>query len=254
MDLLSYLVVEDEAPAANHLRNLVSKTFPAMQCLGIATSIAEAHEAIEKIMPDILFLDIRLGDMSGFDLLKLFAQPSFALIVVTGYDHYGIDAIKSDAVDYLIKPVDISALCEAMARVNKRRKEKGVTQITPALITALEQQVAALHYNLSLPVPGGQLMVKPAEIIRLQADGSYTYFFLEDGNKLLVTQGLFHFEKKLAGFGFIRCHNQHLVNRRFISGLKYQTLGGLDICLKNKEYVPVSRAHHKDVKLMLSDL
>ena len=132
--------------------------------------------------------------------------------------------------------------------------EQQVTSITHSLITALKQQVAALQYNLSLPVPGGQLMVKPAEIIRLQADGSYRYFFFEDGNKLLVTQGMFHFEKKIAGFGFIRCHNQHLVNRRYISGLKYQTLSGLDICLKNKEFVPVSRAHNKSVKLMLSDL
>lgn len=254
MDLLSYLVVEDEAPAANHLKNLVARTFPAMQCLGIASSIAEAQASIEKVLPDILFLDIRLGDTSGFDLLKLLDKTSFALIVVTGYDHYGIEAVKSDAVDYLLKPVDVSSLCEAMARVNKRRKEKSVTQITPALITALEQQVAALQYNLSLPVPGGQLLVKPAEIIRLQADGSYTYFYLEDGNKLLVTQGMFHFEKKLAGFGFIRSHNQHLVNRRFISGLKYQTLGGLDISLKNKEFIPVSRAHHKEVKMMLADL
>jgi two-component system LytT family response regulator len=254
MDVLRYLIVEDEVPAANHIKNLIGHTLPSMQCLGIASSIAEAHVAIEKTMPDILFLDIRLGDMSGFDLLKLLDQPSFALIVVTGYDHYGIEAVKSDAVDYLLKPVDVSALCEAMARVNKRKKEKGDTRITPSLIIALEQQVAALQYNLSLPVPGGQLLVKPAEIIRLQADGSYTYFFLEDGNKLLVTQGMFHFEKKLAGYGFIRCHNQHLVNRRFISGLKYQTLGGLDICLKNKEFIPVSRAHHKGVKMMLADL
>ena len=75
--------------------------------------------------------------------------------------------------------------------------EQQVTSITHSLITALKQQVAALQYNLSLPVPGGQLMVKPAEIIRLQADGSYRYFFLEDGNKLLVTQGMFHFKRNL---------------------------------------------------------
>ena len=245
------VLLDDEISNLENLRTLLQKHCPQVSILATAQKVDDAVNAIENYLPDIVFLDIQMGNQTGFDVLKALPTRNFEVIFVTAYDQYGIQAIKFAALDYLLKPIDIEELKSA---VNKA-EHKLNTQIQNQQLDFLLQQIKKTEKNVSkiaLPMQSEIRYVDLSEIIRCEADNTYTHFFLSSQEKILVSKSLKEYADLLSPHGFLRTHQSHLVNPKYVkSWLKED--GGM-LLLISSEKIPVSKPNKDKVKLALHQL
>jgi two-component system, LytTR family, response regulator len=168
-------------------------------------------ELIKTIKPELIFLDISMPDGTGFDLLEQVAGSKFELVFVTASDQHAIRAIKYSACDYLLKPVDIDELKLAVDKVVKKKNTTPNMENLQFLIQHLKRSDENFQ-KITLATGTAYEIVNIKDIIRCQADGSYTYFYLTDKRKLMVSAGLKHYEELLPENEFIRVHHHHLIN------------------------------------------
>ncbi len=250
------VIIEDDPYNLRHIIRVLEPHSAKFQLEGAAATLQEGIMLVEKKRPDLVLLDIALGEESGFALLAHFDPPPFEVVVVTGFDHYAIEALRRNAVDYLLKPVGAAELTEALNRVEKKLKEKSKGEKEISRNKFAENwymYVATETMLLNLPSAGETRYVKPRDILLLEAANGYTRFFLQSGEQLLITQSLNSFQARLDGLGFIRCHHRHLVNRMYITKIK-QDGGIMDLQLTNGMTVMVSRQHHREVRDLLAGL
>jgi len=245
------VLVDDEISNLENLRTLLQKHCPQVTIMATAQQVNDAIYAIEKHLPDIVFLDIQMGNQTGFDVLKALPKRNFEVIFVTAYDKYGIQAVKFAALDYLLKPIDIEELKTA---VNKA-KHKLTTQIQNLQLDFLLQQIKKPEKNITkiaLQMQSEIRYVDLSEIIRCEADNTYTHFFLSSKEKILVSKSLKEYADLLSTHGFLRTHQSHLVNPKYVkSWLKED--GGM-LLLISGEKIPVSKPNKDRVKLALQQL
>lgn len=239
------IIIEDEKKNIVHLKGLM-KHFPLVELVGEAGDAVEGIQLISQTQPDLLFLDIQLPGKSGFELLASLGEYQFEVIFITAYDQYGIQAIKFSALDYLLKPVKLEELYKAIQKATKRTNNKQTQEQIRNLLAVLEQDKR--DHRIALPLMKEIRFVNPEEIIRCEAANNYTHIYLESGEKLLVSKGLFEFAELLGDYHFIRCHQSHLVNRRFIKSiLKEDTISEL-LLTDGSTRIPVSRLKRDEVK------
>jgi len=242
------ILIDDEISNLENLRALLQKHCPQVNILATAQNVNDAVDAIEKHWPDLVFLDIQMGEHTGFDVLKLLPKRNFEVIFVTAYDHYGIQAVKFAALDYLLKPVDIDELVTA---VNKAA-QKLASQTHTSQLDFLLQQLIKPETNVStiaLPMQNEIRYIPLSDIIRCEADNSYTHFFMANNEKLLVSKSLKEYADLLRPSGFLRTHQSHLVNPKYVkSWLKED--GGI-LLLTTGQKIPVSKANKETVKQAL---
>lgn len=242
------ILIDDEISNLENLRTLLTKHCPQVNIVATAQNVNEAVEAIEKHSPDLIFLDIQMGEQRGFDVLKQLPNRNFEVIFVTAYDQYGIQAVKFAALDYLLKPVDIE---ELIAAVNKA-EQKLAAQTQTAQLDFLLQQIRNPQPAISkiaLPMQSEIRYIALSEIIRCEADNTYTFFFLANEEKILVSKSLKEYADLLKPNGFLRTHQSHLVNPAFVkSWLKED--GGI-LLLISGDKIPVSKPNKEAVKLAL---
>lgn len=218
------IIVEDEARSRELLQDLVEANCRDIEIVALAGSVDEAVKLIKEHKPDLLFLDIELQTGTGFEVLQQLADLSPAVIFTTAYDHYAIRAIKFSAADYLLKPIDIEELKEAVTKVLSRKKE---TQ--QHLLSSLMHNLEQLHNNhsptLTLSLANELEFIPLQEIIRIEAAGAYSKFCLIDGRNIMVSKNLKEYELLLAGHSFMRVHNSHIINLNKIKRL-LKTDGG----------------------------
>jgi two-component system LytT family response regulator len=245
------VLIDDEISNLENLRTLLQKHCPQVTIMATAQQVNDAIYAIEKHLPDIVFLDIQMGNQTGFDILKALPKRNFEVIFVTAYDKYGIQAVKFAALDYLLKPIDIEELKTA---VNKA-KHKLTTQIQNLQLDFLLQQIKKPEKNITkiaLQMQSEIRYVDLSEIIRCEADNTYTHFFLSSKEKILVSKSLKEYADLLSTHGFLRTHQSHLVNPKYVkSWLKED--GGM-LLLISGEKIPVSKPNKDRVKLALQQL
>ncbi len=245
------ILIDDEISNLENLQALLAKHCPQVAILAIAQNVNDAVTAIEKYLPDLVFLDIQMGEQTGFDVLKFLPKRSFEVIFVTAYDQYGIQAVKFAALDYLLKPIDIEELVEA---VNKA-EHKLTKQIQTSQLDFLLQQLKKPDTNVSkiaLQMQSEIRYVNLAEIIRCEADNTYTHFFLSNDEKILVSKSLKEYADLLRPSGFLRTHQSHLVNPKYVkSWLKED--GGM-LLLTSGEKIPISKPNKDTVKQALQKL
>ena len=245
------ILIDDEISNLENLRALLEKHCPQVTIVATAQNVSDAVDAIEKYSPQLVFLDIQMGEQTGFDVLKLLPKRNFEVIFVTAYDNYGIQAVKFAAFDYLLKPVDIDELISA---VNKA-EHKLATQIQTSQLDFLLQQLKKPETNASkiaLQMQSEIRYVTLSEIIRCEADNTYTYFFLANSEKILVSKSLKEYADLLRPNGFLRTHQSHLVNPKYVkSWLKED--GGV-LLLTSGEKIPVSKPNKETVKQALQRL
>lgn len=207
----SALIVDDEEDAREMIALLLEEMFPQIAITGKAESVAGASRQIALNSPDIVFLDIQMGDGSGFDLLERFPSLPSVVIFVTAYDAYAIRAIKASACDYIMKPVSKSEFATA---VNKAlgRAERQRLEVNPSPVYHPMAEVK----KVAIPNLTGYSLVDAQSIIRCEADGHYTGIHFTNAPRAYVSKNLSHFEKELTRFGFMRVHHKHLVNLNFI--------------------------------------
>jgi len=246
--MIRTLIIDDEENIRLRLKDMILENFPQITVVGEADGVESGVKAIENLKPELLLLDIQLDDGNAFDLLKRVKQISFKVIFATAYEEYALKAIKLSALDYLLKPVSVEDLRIAF--------EKAENQI----LAELKLQLATLQNNLQSP-KNKTIALRTSEkiyllevnnIIRCEADRSYTYFFVNEQKKHIVSQPMKEFEEMLKEHGFVRIHKSHLINMSYIDS--FDKADGGYIILKDKTEIPVSRRKKSELLERFSKL
>lgn len=207
------LIIDDEQPSREALRHYLGKYCPEVTVVGEADSVETGLAAIRRLQPELLFLDIEMPFGNGFDLLeKLPAELPLEVVFVTAYEQYALRALRMSAAHYLLKPVDIDDLIDAVAKVKARIGLKEQGQVTQALLANLKQVAHEAPERLALPLIDGLEIITPNEIRYLEAADNFTTFYLTDGRKLLICRKLKFYEALLEPAGFCRIHRSTVVN------------------------------------------
>jgi len=244
--LMRAIIIEDEKKNITHLRGLLTTYFKQVEIIGEATNAAEGLKLIAGLNPTLVFLDIQMPGKSGFDMLASLGEYNFEVIFVTGYDQYGIQAVKFSALDYLLKPVKVDELATAIAKAEAKKQKRQTHQQIINLLSVINNSQKAGH-RIALPLMNELRFVNPDEIIRCESDNNYTRFYLKNSEKLLVSKGIYEYDEMLKEYHFIRCHQSHLVNRKFIKSLlKQDTV--FELLLTDGSRIPVSRLKKDMVK------
>ena len=218
------IIVEDELHSREFLKNIVTAYCPELTIAALAGSVEEGVAAIKQHQPDIIFLDIEMQTGTGFDLLQQFPQPSFEVIFTTAYDHYAIRAIKFSAVDYLLKPIDIEELRQSVAKVIEKKKGSTGQQALQILLKNLQAPQTA-EQSITLSTSDGLEFIPLHQIIRIEASGPYSHFYLKEKKKIIVSRNLKEYETLLTDHGFFRVHNSHIINMKEVKRM-IKTDGG----------------------------
>ncbi|MEO0896268.1 MAG: LytTR family DNA-binding domain-containing protein [Bacteroidota bacterium] len=216
--MIKAVLVEDEKNSQELISGLITEYCDGVEVVGIAGSVAEALGTIKDKEPDLLFLDIELPDGDGFQVLEKAEKREFDVIFITAYNQYATKAFKFSATDYLLKPVDIDELQEAVKRVLEKR-ESTPREEQSARLDALIQNLKHLQAPLKrivLPTSNGFTVVNPDDIIRCESDRNYTFIFLKDGRKILVSRTIKEYDEMLSDYNFFRIHQSHLINLTYL--------------------------------------
>jgi len=244
------LIVDDEAAASNILKMLIEKHIPTPKEIKTCNTPEEALGIIPDWQPDLLMLDIEMPNMNGFDLLNRAGHADFDVIFTTAYDKYAIKAIRFSALDYLLKPVDITELQNAINKhiVKKEFHPKEQQQLVSNLINNLQQKDQS-GFKLAVSTSDGVFFFTPAEIIRLEGESNYTRFYFANQKPMIVSKTLKEYEDILADHDFIRAHKSHLVNKKFVKHFDKEGL----LWLTDGSHIVVSRRKKEEVLKELSN-
>jgi two-component system, LytTR family, response regulator len=243
------LIIDDEALSADMLGYLIEKNIPAITQLKRTTSAVEGLKLIESFQPDIVFLDIQMPFLSGFELLAKLPQHPFSVIFTTAYNKYAIKAIRFSALDYLLKPVDTDELILAVERY--LQKFSGKKHLQDLYLNFMDNLQASgeKQYRLALHTHLGLKLVTPREIVRCQANNNYTIFYLADGSSITTSKTIKEYEEILGEYNFIRVHKSHLVNLLFIDLVTSKN----QLKLIDKTLVDISRRRKPELMEILKN-
>lgn len=209
--MIKTIIIEDEQKSLEMLAGIIQKHCPDLNIIGLARNVEEGVNLINSATPELVFLDISMPDGSGFDLLEKVQDKKFEIIFATASDQHAIKAIKFSASDYLLKPIDIEELKKAVQKVIQRKSAIPNMENLQFLIQHLKRADESFQ-KITLPTGNAYEIVNIKDIIRCEADGSYTNFYLSDKRKLMISAGLKHYEELLPEADFIRVHHHHLIN------------------------------------------
>ncbi len=243
------IIVDDEASNRENLQQLLSKYADDVQVCAVAENVNEAIRVIREHQPQLVFLDIQLHTETGFDLLKQLGEINFEIIFITAYNQYAIQAIKFSALDYLLKPIDIDELTTAIGKARKHIQEKQKNDRLGYLLEYLKDENKATP-RIALPMLGETRYVNIADIVRCEADNTYTLFILNNGERILVSKTLKEYADMLTGHRFLRTHQTHLVNMAYIKSLLREDGGSL--LLTDQTKIPISKLNREKVKSALA--
>lgn len=231
------VIVEDLAAEQEHLRKLLSAEGDRLHVEAVATDIPEAKELLEKTRPDLVFMDVMLPSGNCFDLLDSLRSIPFHIIFTTSHEAYAVKAFRLSAIDYLLKPVDPSELKAALQKFYERRDAAHADQLRNLLANI--HLPSTQHKRVALPTLKGFQFVSVHDIIRCEADDTYTIFHTTDKGKTTVCRTLRDCEALLQDFGFARIHNSHLINMEHVA--EYRKGDGGEVRMRDGSVVEVSR-------------
>lgn len=243
------IIVDDEQSNIENLVTLLQTYCPRVSVMGVASDIFKAQTLIANHKPDVLFLDIQMGEHTGFDLLSSIADKEFEVIFITAFDKYGIEAIKFAALDYLLKPIVIADLVLAVNKAEDKISTRDKNNQLQFLLNHIKSG-DQLPAKIALPQLHEVRYVPVAEIIRCEADNSYTYFYLANGERILISRSIKEYNELLKPLGFIRSHQSHLVNKDYVKSWLKEDGGCL--FLINGDKIPVSRPNRVFAQQALS--
>ncbi len=234
--MIKTILVDDEKSNPNILSEILKKYCPAVSVCATCNDIMEAELLIEKWNPQLIFLDIQMPNGSGFDLLDKIKRTHIEVIFVTAYNNFLLKAIRYSALDYIMKPVSISEVAEAVTRAGERLTNKSAMHQLELLLSNIQGPVQS--QKIAIPNMGGLTFVSMTDIVRLEAKGAYTEIFINDGKTYLVSRNLKEYENMLPETMFSRVHNTHIVNLQFIK--RYQRGNGGTIEMENGAEIEVA--------------
>jgi two-component system LytT family response regulator len=244
--MIKVVIIDDEISGRNVIRQYLSLYCENVEIIGEADSVKSGTELLTNESPDIVFLDIQMQDGTGFNILEALPERNFKVIFVTSFDQFALKAIKFCAADYILKPVDPDEFVEAVERVQADLEKQNLA----------DNRIDEMLTNMSnfskvgLPTADGVKFVKVDDIVRCEADGSYTTVFMNDGDKILISKNLKTYEELFVDNKFLRVHKSHLINISHVD--KYVNSGGDggSVVMSDGSTVEVSR-RKKDELLAL---
>ncbi len=237
--MIKTAIIDDEQSCREILETLIGEHFPELQITGMADSIATGKQCIDQHRPDLVFLDINLKDGTGFDLLQNFDTVDFKIIFVTAYDEFAVKAIRYNAIDYILKPINIKEF--------KTGVQKAISDLSTRETAAPENhRVTPKEKKIVLKTADSIYLVKLHTIFRCTSESSYTTFFLKNNDKIVVSKTMREFEEVLENNGFMRIHQSHIINLNYVE--RFDKRDGGSVILSDKTRIPVS--HRRKQKLL----
>jgi two-component system LytT family response regulator len=239
------VIIDDEPNNVENLQSIINTYCPEVEVVQTAFNVVEGIIAIKSNQPDLVFLDIQMPGASGFDVLKAFAAINFEIIFITAYDQYGIQAIKFSALDYLLKPINITefklAISKAKDKIAAKKQNYNINNLLEYIKAGQRESP-----KIALPTLTEIRYIKVNTIVRCEAENNYTTFYLENGEQILVCKTLKEFAELLQPHHFIRPHQSHLVNMHFIKS--YLKEDGGTLLLNDQTKIPISRQNKDRIK------
>lgn len=243
------VIIDDEKRTRELIAKMIESFNLGIETFPVGENVESGLQAIEKIQPDFVFLDIQMPDGTGFDLLRKIKHKNFEVIFITAHEEFAIQAIKFSALDYILKPVDSDELKSCIERAIEARHQKK----EDSQFEALNQNIQSNQKRrLVLKTQESVHVVDLDKIIRCEADRNYTSFFLSEGKKILVSRTLKDYETLLTGHNFLRVQQSHLVNLDFVD--RYDKGNGGSVVMKDGSEVPLSPAKREIFFKILENL
>ncbi|MDN3493117.1 LytR/AlgR family response regulator transcription factor [Winogradskyella bathintestinalis] len=232
--MISTIIIEDEAHCSDRILNLINQHPNMFKVLKVIDNIDDALEMVPKLQPELVFLDIRVNDKTGFDFLQNLASVNFKVIFTTAFDNFAIKAFKFSAIDYLLKPIDTDDFNDAVARLKKNMSTSNMEQQFQNLFRNLKPDQKKV---ITIPSLTGFETLKIEDIIHMEADTSYTHIFTKT-QKILVSKPIKFYEDLLANNSFFKTHKSHLINLENVK--KYYKGKQSYVLMSNDAQVPIS--------------
>lgn len=208
--MLKSIIIDDELKGRETLRTMVTSYCEGIEVVATCQNVNEAIEAINTLKPDVVFLDVQMQGETGFDLLSKLDNINFEVIFTTAHSEYALRALKCSAIDYLLKPIDISDLQKAVAKVDKKRVANFAERVRQLLQNL--KDTTSENYKLAIPTAEGLIFIRAKDILYCKASGNYTEIYMIDGKKHLVSRQLKEYEGILDHRDFFRIHHSFLIN------------------------------------------
>jgi len=231
------VLIDDEKNALEMLEWMLQKHCPDVSIVAMFDSPIEALEKIESIQPDVIFLDIEMPQLNGFDLLERLGNRDADVIFTTAYNQFAIKAFKICALDYLLKPIDAEDLKSAVKKAHDRKSKVSAQQLEMLLNYVKPEKPKTKR--VALTASDHLIFVDTSEIVYCESDSNYTIFFLADGRKVIVSKTLKDVEEILEGADFFRIHASYLINMKHVS--KFTRGDGGYVVMSNNQHITVSR-------------
>lgn len=250
--MINTVIIDDEPDGRNALRLALEKFFPDISIKGIFEAPEDGLAGIAQLKPDLVFLDIQMPQMSGFDLLKQLTPINFEVIFVTAFDQYAIKAIRFGALDYLLKPIDIDDLRLALEHAKDRIEKQYTSSFHYQSVISNSHRTHGKLERIAVPTLEGIEFFNTDDIIFCEADGSYTNLQLKNNHRKLVSRNLKDFENLLEDSDFCRVHHSFLINMRHVQ--KYIKGDGGYVMMTDNHHVDISRRKKEEFLGLLDRL
>lgn len=249
MEKIRTILVDDERSSLQNLHQKLTEFCPDVLVIGTVEKPEDAILLIRQHKPDVIFLDIEMPRMSGLRMLNELTDYTGEIIFTTAYNHYAVDAIRMSAFDYLVKPVSISDLQNAIARLVKSKQSETKERLDILRQSFSEQK--SQEDKIAVPTSDGLEFLQIKNIIHIESSSNYSKIFLDNGKSILVTRLLKDFEDILTPYRFFRVHNSHLINLNFIQ--KYIRGEGGQVVLQNGDVVDVARRKKEEFLRLITN-
>lgn len=247
---MNVLIVDDEPNARENLRILLERYVPGVSVKAMVSSVQDALREVEKHQPDLVFLDIEMPHENGFTFLEKLPEINFDVIFVTAYDHYAVKAFKFSAVDYLLKPVDVDELQQAVSKVMAKRQKQDKDKTNVKVLMENKNLPGTSEKKIVLSLSDQFLFVELKDIIRLEAEDYYTWFYFRNRDRVLISKNLGEYEDLLCDHDFFRVHKSHLINLNHIQKV-LKGDGGIVVMSDNSQ-VPISKVKKNEFMRKIS--
>ncbi len=228
------IIIEDEMDAKQLLSRILSDYCPTVKLIGTASNLNKGEQLINELEPDLVFMDIQLGDQTGFQLMDRLEKKSFKLIITTAYEEFALKAFKYEAIDYILKPYSPKSIIAAIGRVTKAYHDSAVYRRLDSLLNNKKTSK-----KISLPTSEGILLININDILHIEADRSYSNVYLENNTKQVISKSLKDLQELLPKSDFFRIHTSYLINLNKIE--RYSNEDGGAVIMSDKKRVPIAR-------------
>lgn len=240
-------IIDDESKARETLYEMLKLYCSNVEVIGEAKDVTSGYELINRTEPELVLLDIKMPDGSGFDLLNMFDEINFKVIFITAHEEYAIKAFKFSALDYLLKPIDPTELEEAIEKIEDAADSADFTDKQFSTFKENYYQQAPLEdKKIILKTQENIYVIDLKDVVRCKSEKNYTYFYFNNREKIVVSKTLKDYEEMLGDFGFMRVHRSHLINLKYID--RFEKMDGGMIIMSDGSKVEVS--HRKKDQLL----